>query len=231
MSSEQLQKLFQAFTQADASTTRKYGGTGLGLALSQRLSDMMGGEISAISEPGIGSTFTIRLPAITGGDDAETEMRAAFAEEEFQAVPLAVAPTNWMGSLVLVIDDDPAVCDLMTRSLTMEGFLIETTTNAVDGQRRALEIRPDVILLDVVMPNITGWEILAALKSDPFLADIPVIMLTVVDEKERALALGAADYLLKPIDRRCLIELLQKYHPASHNLDITAGFAPTVEGN
>jgi signal transduction histidine kinase/ActR/RegA family two-component response regulator len=231
MTSEQLQRLFQAFTQADASTTRKYGGTGLGLALSQRLSHLMGGEISAISEPGIGSTFTIRLPAITGGDDAEIEMRAAFAEEVFQPVPLAVDATGWTGSLVLVIDDDPAVCDLMTRSLTMEGFLVETTTNAIDGVRRAREIRPDVIVLDVVMPNVTGWEILEALKSDPLLADIPVIMLTVVDEKDRALVLGAADYLLKPIDRRCLVELLQKYHPVSHNLDITASFAPMFEGS
>jgi len=136
-----------------------------------------------------------------------------------------------LGSLVLVIDDDPAVCDLMTRTLAVEGFLVETTTSAADGQRRAREIRPDVIILDVVMPNLNGWEVLVALKSDPYLADIPVIMLTVVEEKDRALALGAADYLLKPIDRRCLIDLLQKYHPASHDLGIAAGFAPVFEGN
>ncbi len=231
MSQEQVRKLFQAFTQADASTTRKYGGTGLGLALSHRLCHLMGGEITAISEPGIGSTFTIRLPAIIGGEDAESEMRAAFAEEEFLSTPLAADATGWVGSLVLVIDDDPAVCDLLTRSLALEGFLVETTTNAADGQRRAEEIRPDVIILDVVMPSLNGWEVLVALKSDPYLADIPVIMLTVVEEKDRALALGATDYLLKPIDRRCLVELLQKYQPASHALGIAAGYAPIYEGN
>ena len=143
MTLEQVRKLFQAFTQADASTTRRYGGTGLGLALSQRLCHLMGGEITAVSEPGIGSTFTIRLPAIIGGENAEIEMRAAFAEEEFLSVPLAVDATGWVGSLVLVIDDDPAVCDLLTRSLALEGFLVETTTSAADGPRRAQAIRPE----------------------------------------------------------------------------------------
>jgi signal transduction histidine kinase/FixJ family two-component response regulator len=222
MSEEQINKLFQAFTQADASTTRKYGGTGLGLALSHRLCHLMGGEISAVSEPGIGSTFTIRIPAIIGGENAESDMRAAFAEEEFQSAALVADATDWLGSLVLVIADDPAVCDLMTRSLSVEGFLVETTSSAADGQRRAREIRPDVIVLDVVMPHLNGLDVLVALKSDPYLANIPVIILTVIDEKDRALALGAADYLLKPIERRCLIELLQNYRPVSHDLASTS---------
>jgi CheY-like chemotaxis protein len=228
MTPKHVHNLFQAFTQADASTTRKYGGTGLGLALSQRLCHLMSGEITTISEPGIGSTFTIRLPAVIGGEDAEVEMRAA--EDEFPSMPLSIDTMDWVGSLILVIDDDKAVCDLLTRSLAQEGFLVETATSAEEGQRRAREIRPDVIILDVLMPDLNGWEVLANLKADPYLANIPVIMLTVVEDKDRAIALGAADYLLKPIDRRHLIELLKKYHPVSFDLAIAAECAPAHGG-
>jgi signal transduction histidine kinase/ActR/RegA family two-component response regulator len=230
MTAEQVNKLFQAFTQADASTTRKYGGTGLGLALSQRLCLLMGGEITATSESGIGSTFTIRLPAIVGGEDGEVAMRAVIAEDEQLLVPQSVDAMEWVGSLVLVIDDDPALCDLMKRSLGQEGFLVEAATSGEQGLCAAREIRPDLIILDVVMPDLDGWSVLEALKSDPYLAEIPVIMLTIVEDKDRALALGATDYLLKPIDRRRLIELLRKYRMAAYDLDISMEYEPALGG-
>jgi CheY-like chemotaxis protein len=219
MTAEQVNKLFQTFTQADASTTRKYGGTGLGLALSQRLCLLMGGEIAATSESGIGSTFTIRLPAIVGGEEAESAMRAVIAEDEQLLAPLSADAIDWVGSLVLVIDDDPALCDLMKRFLGQEGFLVETATSGEQGLRAAQEIRPDLIILDVLMPGLDGWAVLEALKSAPYLADIPVIMLTIVEDKDRALALGATDYLIKPIDRRRLVELLRQYRTAAYELD------------
>jgi signal transduction histidine kinase len=211
MSQAQVGNLFQAFTQADASTTRKYGGTGLGLALSQRLCTLMGGKISATSEPGRGSTFTLRLPTVTGDKASETEMLAASANNELLQTLIPSDSTSWVGSLVLVIDDDPAVCDLLSRSLTNEGFMVETASNSEDGHRLAQEIRPDVILLDVQMPGINGWDLLAAIKADESTTNIPVIMLTIVDDKERGMALGAAGYLSKPIEQERLVELLKRF--------------------
>ncbi len=124
---------------------------------------------------------------------------------------------GWMGSLVLVIDDDPAVCDVMTRYLSQEGFLVETAATGEDGYRVAQEIRPDVIILDVQMPGMDGWGVLEVLKADPALAAIPVIMLTILEDKERAFRLGAADYLVKPIDQVRMTQLLKKYQPMSHD--------------
>ncbi len=217
MTSEQADRLFETFMQADASTTRKYGGTGLGLALSQRLCGLMGGEISVLSEPGIGSTFTVRLPAVVPGKGAAAELLAAEAGEELVSSAGLLDSLDWIGSLVLVIDDDEAVCDVVTRYLTQEGFLVETAQNGEVGLQRAREIQPDVIVLDVLMEEVNGWDVLATLKSEPTLTHIPVIMLTITDEKERAHQLGAADYLAKPIDRAKLVELLKRHRPVLEN--------------
>jgi GAF domain-containing protein/CheY-like chemotaxis protein len=204
MSPEQLAKLFEAFTQADAATTRKYGGTGLGLALSRRLCRMMGGDVVAASESGRGSTFTIRLPAIVRDAAAEA------AEE----TPTTAAPAERVASgvgTVLVIDDEVAVRDLMQRFLGREGFRVVTAASGEEGLRRARELKPEAITLDVMMPGMDGWAVLSALKSDPATADIPVVMLTIVDDKNLGYALGAADYLTKPIDRERLTAVLGKY--------------------
>jgi hypothetical protein len=200
MTPEQLAKLFEAFTQADAATTRRYGGTGLGLALSRRLCRMMGGDVTAESEAGRGSTFTIRLPARV----VET------AEEPAALVPAAERPVAAVGT-VLVIDDEPAVRDLMQRFLGKEGFRVVTAASGEEGLRRAREIRPDAITLDVMMPGLDGWAVLSALKADTDLADIPVVMLTIVDDKNLGYALGASDYLTKPIDRDRLAAVLGRY--------------------
>jgi signal transduction histidine kinase/DNA-binding response OmpR family regulator len=206
MTQEQLQNLFQEFTQADPSITSKYGGTGLGLALSRRFCQMMGGDITVSSAVASGSTFVIRLPA------AVDQPPAAPAEEitlggQSQARP----PLRAGASTVLVIDDDAAAREMMTRYLAKEEFCVETAASGEEGLRRARELRPHAITLDVLMPGMDGWEVLIALKADPNLADIPVIMLTFEDQQDLGSVLGAADYLVKPIDSQRLIATLSKY--------------------
>ncbi len=200
MTPEQLTRLFEVFSQADAATTRKYGGTGLGLALSRRLCRMMGGDVTVASEAGRGSTFTILLPALVA---AIVEEPAAHA-----APPDRVA--SGVGT-VLVIDDEAAVRDLMQRFLAREGFRVVTAAGGEEGLRRARELRPDAITLDVMMPGMDGWAVLSALKADPDVADVPVIMLTIVDDRNLGYALGASDYLTKPIDRERLVTVLKQY--------------------
>jgi CheY-like chemotaxis protein len=115
---------------------------------------------------------------------------------------------------VLVIDDDPAVRDLMQRFLTKEGLRVVVAADGKEGLRLARELRPDAITLDVLMPGMDGWAVLTALKADPALTEIPVIMITIVDEKQAGFALGVADYLTKPIDWKRLTAILQNYEPA-----------------
>jgi CheY-like chemotaxis protein len=206
MTPEQLERLFQPFTQADASTTRKYGGTGLGLAITQRFCDMLGGGITVHSEVGKGSTFTMVLPTIS----CKTVIQEAVLEANLSLTKGAELPGDT--KRVLVIDDDPTVHDLMQRFLTKEGFQVDSALSGKDGLQKAKAHRPDVITLDVMMPSQDGWSVLAALKADPDLADIPVIMLTMVDDKSMGYALGASDYLTKPIDRHRLSKVLKKYH-------------------
>jgi signal transduction histidine kinase/DNA-binding response OmpR family regulator len=205
MTPEQMGKLFQTFSQADASTTRQYGGTGLGLAITQRFCQMMGGAITVESTLGQGSTFTIRLPAEVS--DLKTAV-APRAEAAMAGTPPEGAPT------VLVIDDDPTVHDLMQRCLRKEGLRMVAAASGEAGLRLAKELRPAAITLDVMMPGMDGWAVLTTLKADPDVADIPVIMLTIVDDKNMGYALGAADYLTKPIDWGRLAVILQKYRCA-----------------
>ncbi len=206
MTAEQTTRLFQAFTQADASTTRRYGGTGLGLAISQKFCQLMGGVITVTSAPGRGTTFTARLPAAVG----ETKPERLPREPEDREQP--GAPESFDGApLVLVIDDDPTVHDLMRKFLSKEGLRIVVAASGAEGLRLAKELHPAVITLDVLMPGMDGWAVLAALKADVALADIPIIMLSITDEKQMGYALGAADYLTKPIDWGRLADILRKY--------------------
>jgi CheY-like chemotaxis protein len=212
MTNDQMGKLFQAFTQADGSTQRKYGGTGLGLALSRKFCVMMGGDINAASEPGKGSTFTMRLP----GDVENIDGEATSIHVRRHAPPAGPRISTGVagvgsGPRMLVIDDDPAVCELMRRVCTREGFDVVTASSGEEGLRMAREKRPAVITLDVVMPGIDGWTVLKTLKEDGELSSIPVIMISISDEKSRGLALGAANYLVKPVDRDRLAGVLGPY--------------------
>jgi signal transduction histidine kinase/DNA-binding response OmpR family regulator/HAMP domain-containing protein len=188
MTSEQLDRLFQEFSQADSGTTRKYGGTGLGLAISQRLCRMLGGEITVKSSQGVEDEPGVLVPdvSVVGGPANATQ-------------------------LALVIDDDETVHDVMRRFLVREGFDVVTARNGEDGLDLARQVRPSIITLDVLMPGLDGWRVLHELKSDPLLANIPVVMLTIVDEAKRGYTLGAWDYVTKPIDRSRLQQLLRRY--------------------
>ena len=203
MTPEQMTRLFKEFSQADASTTRRYGGTGLGLAISRHFCRMMGGDIGVESEPGKGSTFTIRLPRVVR--QAEPAQPAA---AEPGPAPARRAIAGEGAPLVLVVDDDPTVRELVARHLERAAFAVVTADGGREGLRLARELRPAAMTLDISMPDLDGWTVLAAIKGDPSLASIPVVLMTILDEKNRGFALGAADYLTKPVDRGRLVHSL-----------------------
>ena len=191
MTEEQRARLFQRFVQADSSTTRKFGGTGLGLSLTKAFVDMLGGEVSVESEPDRGSSFTVVLPATY----APTEP-AEPAQDGVSGPPMADGHDR---DLVLVIDDSEDQRTLMSRFLQREGFQARTAADGKTGLRMARELKPRAILLDVMMPGIDGWSVLSALKADPDLTDIPVVMVTFVEQRALAASLGATDYVVKPV--------------------------------
>ena len=194
MTPEQRAKLFQEFTQAESTTARKFGGTGLGLAITRKLARMMGGDVTVSSEIGKGSVFTVELPA---------------GSEQVSAEPSE--PRQARSNCILVIDDDATARDLIKEQLAAEGFEVVTANGGLEGIKIAKKLQPSAITLDVMMPDLDGWSVLAALRQDANLADTPVIMVTILDEQRRGMALGAAGYLVKPIDRERLHHLLQKF--------------------
>ncbi|MEO1389935.1 MAG: response regulator [Cyanobacteria bacterium J06634_6] len=209
MSAEQQAKLFQSFTQADSSTTRKYGGTGLGLSITRKFCEMMGGEIQMTSEPGVGSTFTFWIPAQV---TLPSPVDAAAPEQETSVTNnLATEDSSTAKNLVLVIDDDPAAADLLERFLTKEGLQVRIAHSGAEGLALAHELKPAVITLDVMMPEMDGWSVLSRLKGDLQLADIPVVMVTLLENQTLGYTLGASDYLTKPIVRSRLLQVLNKY--------------------
>jgi signal transduction histidine kinase/CheY-like chemotaxis protein len=204
MNPEQVGRLFQAFVQAENSATRKHGGTGLGLAISKKFCQMMGGDLIAESELGKGSTFTVRLPLEV------CESPAVSRAEAPGTSGASSAGSARSRSDILVIDDEPAARDLVQRVLTKEGYRVATAASGSEGLALARQLQPDAITLDVMMDGMDGWAVLSALKAEPLTANIPVVMLTVVDEKNLGFALGASDYLIKPIEWDRLIAVLEK---------------------
>jgi PAS domain S-box-containing protein len=209
MTEEQIGRLFQAFAQADSSTTRHFGGTGLGLTITKHFCTMLGGTINVTSVPGKGSTFTIVLPdqkvhsAPTAGQTARKAARRR-ADNELADRELTV----------LVVDDDPDVHDLLSAILTKEGYSVlfaRDGLEALDQMRRA---PVDVVTLDVMMPKMDGWSLLGVMKSDATLQHIPVIMLTIVDDRNLGYSLGASEYMTKPIDRGRLIAVIEQFSHA-----------------
>jgi PAS domain S-box-containing protein len=193
ISEEQQQRLFRPFVQADSSTTRKYGGTGLGLAISKRLAELMGGEILLVSTPGKGSVFTLRVPADL---DHNSEV---------------LATRRGPDPLVLLVDDDPQTLELFRRILAKRGFAVISAESGKRGLELAKSAKPDAVVLDVKMPGMSGWDVLSRLKLEATTATIPVIMITVMQQQEIGQTLGAADYLVKPIDPDRLIEVLRRH--------------------
>jgi two-component system, NtrC family, sensor kinase len=201
MTPEQQAKLFEEFTQGDSSTARQYGGTGLGLAITRKLARMMGGEVKVASELGKGSVFSVRLPG-----SADSLAKTSIASDDSRR------PST---DCVLVIDDDATARELISDYLKAEGFSVVAASGGFEGLKLAKELRPTVITLDVMMPDLDGWSVMAALRQDTELAEIPVIMVTIVDEYRRGIALGAAGYLTKPIDRERLHRLVGRFRAST----------------
>ena len=196
MTPAQQAKLFEPFAQADASISRKYGGTGLGLSLCRRFAELLGGDVRVSSEPGVGSTFSVSIPA---GSD-ESAGTGTFTE-------VTIAPAD---ATVLVIDDELADIEAIDRMLGHKGYRTVSTVNGDEGLRLARELRPDLILLDVLMPSADGWSVLAKIKADPELVDIPLLM-TSTRNRSLGFALGAVDYLVKPLKPEALMRTLHKH--------------------
>ena len=207
MSAEQTDRLFQTFYQADSSTTRKYGGTGLGLAISRRFCQMMGGEIAVESVHGVGSTFRVRLPARISGQTAPLE-------EALREPALTDRPTSEPApQAMLVIDDDPNVYDMMERILSREGLEVYGAATGKEGLALARKLKPVVIALDIMMPGMDGWAVLQAIRADPELRETAVVVVSMLDEKPLGMALGADDYLTKPLRREQLLASIQRLVP------------------
>ena len=209
MTEEQIGRLFKAFTQADSSTTRNFGGTGLGLTITKHFCAMMGGSIDVTSKPGQGSTFAIILPdRVSEGErpDHDTDMPVS-------------ATGRALGSInVLVVDDDITVHDVLSQTLSKEGYSLSHARDGAEALDIMRKSPPDVVTLDVMMPKIDGWSVLGIMKSEPELEHIPVIMMTIVDDRNLGFSLGASEFMTKPIDRNKLITFLRKLAPAAKDV-------------
>ncbi|MCG6876043.1 MAG: response regulator [Betaproteobacteria bacterium] len=202
MGPEQLDRLFEDFSQSDEAAQRKFGGTGLGLAISRRICRAMGGDLTVVSEPGKGSTFTVRLP-----EHPPTEVASPGPSQASPAAPVERLATS--AGVVLVIDDDAAARELIAERLARDGYATATAADGLEGLRRARELEPAAITLDIVMPGYSGWSVLAALKGDPELCVIPVIVIAALGaELNKGFALGAAACLTKPVDLDRLVDTL-----------------------
>ena len=202
MSPEQLGRLFQRFTQADESTTRKFGGTGLGLALTRAFARLLGGDVTVTSTEGQGTCFTLSVPA-------EAPDGAVAPDDGTHAATGSIDRER--RDLVLVIDDEASQRELLTRFLTRQHFAVRTAAEGRSGLELARSLQPRVILLDVMMPDIDGWAVLKALKGDPVTADIPVVIVSFVAEAKLGAALGAAETMVKPVDWAKLKTLLDGF--------------------
>jgi signal transduction histidine kinase/DNA-binding response OmpR family regulator len=213
ISEDQQKKLFNAFTQADNSTTRQYGGTGLGLAISRSICRLMGGDLTVSSEHGQGSIFCMRIPAQVSSENIEIiDKDESGIEKHIDQSNRLTGQVGEQGerrnkiTTILVVDDDISVADLLKRKLGQDGFQVEIAKNGEEGLEKAARLKPDLILLDILITDIIGWHVLTQLKKDSELAHIPVIMHSVLDERSTAFSLGASDYLAKPATTQKLLE-------------------------
>jgi CheY-like chemotaxis protein len=217
MSEEQMSRLFNSFVQADSSTTRKYGGTGLGLTISKQLAILMGGDVVVNSEFGKGTTFTATFLAdFIGASDTVKNLN----QQTGSLIQNVVSLENNLGKTVLIIDDDPTVSELMKRQLLKENYKVIVAPNGKEGIRLARDLKPDVITLDILMPEMDGWSVLRTLKADPKVSDIPVIMASILDEKNKGFSLGAADFLSKPVQKEYLMKSIKNLIGDKENLKI-----------
>jgi signal transduction histidine kinase/ActR/RegA family two-component response regulator len=201
MTEDQQKRLFQPFIQADASTTRRYGGTGLGLALTKEFIEMMGGSIEVSSEFGQGSIFTLSLPTISAVENVEQNIVS-------DSESLALLEGD---GIVLIIEHDNFMRENLKNELSKLGYAVAVAAEGDDGFKLALKLRPDAILLDIYLPGGEGWRVLSMLKSHPLLAYIPVIMI-MEEYNNQWIAATATDYITKPVNREQIAATLSKYH-------------------
>lgn len=197
---EDIDRIFDEFEQADTAFSRQYGGAGLGLALTKKLVELHGGKVTVESKLGEGSAFHVRIPVATATEEPP--------EEEVEAVSLNFPWMNDKAPEILVVEDDPASAELLTIHLTQAGYKVAHASDGEDAIRKATALRPFAILLDIMLPKKDGWEVLQSFKSNEATANIPVLIHSIIDNKDLAFALGATDYLLKPLDSESLIEKL-----------------------
>jgi signal transduction histidine kinase/DNA-binding response OmpR family regulator/HAMP domain-containing protein len=224
---DKLDTIFEAFRQADASTTRKYGGTGLGLAISRAFVERMGGKLAVSSVEGQGSTFEIRLSCKNQPTTSqslskklaieETEVTTSTeenVEQTYEAAKVTSSdsklPNRHKVKRVLIIDDDVDARELLSNYLTDQCDEIITAQNGEEGLQKARQYKPNLITLDLMMPGMNGWEVLNKLKQDDELAEIPVIVISIVAETRRAAVLGAVDAITKPVSQTKLNQVLQR---------------------
>ena len=199
MSEEGLSKVFREYEQAERSTSAKHGGTGLGLPITKKLAEMMGGDVIVTSELGVGSVFTLYVPRECPQDYDELEQGNTIdklTEEE---------------KIVVLIDDDVAMHDLIRRTLSKIGLKLVGAVDSEKGMQIVREVKPKLLLLDVLMPGRDGWSILKECKSDPELKDMPVVMVSQLSQDVLSQSLGADDYLTKPINRDLFLETVSKH--------------------
>ena len=208
MSKAQQERIFAEFTQGDASTSRRFGGTGLGLTLTRRFAEMMGGSVRVESTPGVGSTFFLELPDLAIAPERGAQLMAEAAQAE---------PGE---RIVLAVDDDPDVIDLVSRILARDGFKVVAALDGDQAFALAERLKPVAILLDVVLPGMSGWEVLSRLKAHPKLSEIPVVMLTTIDDRTRGLSLGAHEYMVKPVERKLLSGHVKRLYRGDMGTDV-----------
>lgn len=198
----QLEHVFNAFVQADLSTTKQYGGSGLGLTISKKFAELLGGELAAESEEGVGSKFSLRLPR----NAEQLSVGGAGLSEEVVRL--------------LVIDDDPVAQDIARRVLSRDGYTVQTASSGPEGLAMARSCIPQLIILDVMMPGMDGWQVLHVLRSDDQLQDIPVLMQSMLHERDLGLLLGANEYLVKPVNFDTLSTTVKKLLPATNERNL-----------
>ena len=213
MSNDQLDKVFVAFAQVDSSFTREFSGTGLGLTISRSFVRLMGGDISVTSKPGAGSEFQLTLPvrpvrSLAIPKSIESDKKSVAIRGEHTGGGEGWQERRTQQRTILVVDDDPLACDIAERYLGKDGYRVKSALDGESALKKIQESPPDVVLLDVMLSGMSGWQVLKFIKDSAEYVRIPVIMTSMVDEKKNAYALGAADYLLKPVEREDMLRVV-----------------------